>query len=342
MFVGTPDSVEARLAREAGVRFVGVPAAGFDRGRPLTLATSSARVLASVARAHAIVRRERPDVVVGFGGYASLPVGIAAVLARIPLVLHEQNSVPGLANRALSRFAASVAVTYPGSIKHLSRPERAVITGNPVREQIRVADRARGRAALGLAPDSTVLLVFGGSRGARHINEAVVRLWPVLAAFDGLQVVHVAGRIEAASVADAMSDALSAADGRYQLHEYLDEMGDAIAAADVIVSRAGATSLAEITAIGRAAVLVPYPYATDDHQTLNARAVAAAGAALVVPDAELDGDLFADAVVRLLSDPAMRAQMAEASAKLGRPRAAEEVAQLVRDVGARAAGEESP
>lgn len=340
VFVGTPDSVEARLAREAGVRFMGVPAAGFDRSRPLTLATSSARVLASAARAVAILRKERPDAVVGFGGYASLPVGVAAILTRTPLVLHEQNSVPGLANRALSRFAAAVAVTYPGSIKHLRRPERAAITGNPVREQIRAADRARGRAALGLSPESTVLLVFGGSRGARHLNEAIVRLWPVLATFERLQVVHVAGRMEAASVAEAMSEALSAEDGRYQLHEYLDAMGDAIAAADVIVSRAGATSLAEITAIGRAAVLVPYPYATDDHQTLNARAVAAAGAALVVPDAELDGDLLADAVMKLLGDSALRERMATASAALGRPQAAEEVASVVRDVAARAAGKE--
>lgn len=332
--------MEARLAREAGIRFLGVPAAGFDRSRPLTLVTSSARVLASAAEAAAIVRAERPDVVVGFGGYASLPVGLAALLTRTPLVLHEQNSVPGLANRVLSRFARAVAVTYPGSIKHLRRPERAVVTGNPIREQIRTADRARGRAALGLSQDSVVLLVFGGSRGARHINEAVVRLWPALAAVERLQVVHVAGRIEAASVAEAMSEALSAADGRYQLHEYLDAMGDAIAAADVVVSRAGATSIAEITAIGRAAVLVPYPYATDDHQTLNARAVAAAGAALVVSDAELDGEAFRDAVMKLVGDPVLRERMAQASAALGRPQAAEEVAALVREVAVKAAGRE--
>ncbi|MDI6693369.1 MAG: undecaprenyldiphospho-muramoylpentapeptide beta-N-acetylglucosaminyltransferase [Anaerosomatales bacterium] len=342
LFVGTPDSLEARLVGEAGIRFVGVPAAGFDRGRPLTLVTSGARVLASVARAATLIRRERPDVVVGFGGYVSLPVGIAAVLTGTPLVLHEQNSVPGLANRLLSRFAKAVGVTYPGSIKHLRRPDRAVVTGNPVREQIRTADRARGRRMLGLDDEATVLLVFGGSRGARHINQALVRIWPLLAAVDRLQVVHVAGRIEAASVAEAMADALAASDGRYQLHEYIEDMGSAIAAADVIVSRAGATSLAEITAIGRAAVLVPYPYATDDHQTLNARAVAAAGAAIVVPDAELDGDAFPHAVMRLISDRALRDEMAAASAGLGRPDAGERVAALVREAAQGARGEERP
>lgn len=299
-------------------------------------------MLASVARAATLIRRERPDVVVGFGGYVSLPVGIAAVLAGTPLVLHEQNSVPGLANRLLSRFAKAVGVTYPGSIKHLRRPDRAVVTGNPVREQIRTADRARGRRMLGLDDDATVLLVFGGSRGARHINQALVRIWPLLASVDRLQVVHVAGRIEAASVAEAMADALAASDGRYQLHEYIEDMGSAIAAADVIVSRAGATSLAEITAIGRAAVLVPYPYATDDHQTLNARAVAAAGAAIVVPDAELDGDAFPHAVMRLISDRALCDEMAAASAGLGRPDAGERVAALVREAAQEARGEERP
>ncbi|MCL4079105.1 undecaprenyldiphospho-muramoylpentapeptide beta-N-acetylglucosaminyltransferase [Coriobacteriia bacterium Es71-Z0120] len=342
IFVGAPDSLEARLVGEAGIRFVGLPAAGFDRARPITLVTSGARVVSSVARGVALIWKERPDAVVGFGGYASLPVGIAAALTKTPLVVHEQNSVPGLANRFLSRFAQAVAVTYPGSVKHLKRPERAVVTGNPVREQIRSADRSRGREALGLAGDSTVLLVFGGSRGARHINEALVRIWPRLASVDGLQVVHVAGRIEAASVAEAMAAALSASDGRYQLHEYIDDMGSAIAAADVIVSRAGATSLAEITAIGRAAVLVPYPYATDDHQTLNARAVAAAGAALVVPDAELDGEAFVDAVMRLVSDARLREEMAAASAKLGRPDAGERVAALVHEVVARAQRKETP
>jgi UDP-N-acetylglucosamine--N-acetylmuramyl-(pentapeptide) pyrophosphoryl-undecaprenol N-acetylglucosamine transferase len=340
VFVGTPDSLEARLVSEAGIRFIGLPAAGFDRAKPLTLISSGARVLMSVVRGAALVRRERPDAIVGFGGYVSLPLGIAAVLTRTPLVLHEQNSVPGLANRLLSRFADAVAVTYPGSVRHLKRPQRAVVTGNPVREQIRSADRARGRAALQLREDSTVLLVFGGSRGARHINQAVARIWPLLARVDALQVVHVAGRVEAASVAEAMADARAAADGRYQLHEYIEDMGGAIAAADVVVSRAGATSLAEITAIGRAAVLVPYPYATDDHQTLNARAVAAAGAALVVPDAELDGDAFSDAVLRLVTDVQLREEMAAASAKLGRPDAGERVAAVVREAASRVQGKE--
>lgn len=332
-FVGTPDGLEARLVEEAGIAFFGVQARGFDRARPLTLITSSALLLRSLSRARSLIRTWGPDVVFGFGGYVSLPVGFAALIRRVPLVLHEQNSVPGLANRVLSRWARAVGVTYEASIEHLAHPERAVVTGNPVREAVLRADRERGRAALGLDPDATVLLVFGGSRGARHLNETFAGMASRLAALTSLQVVHVAGRIEAAPVAERVASELGDVSGRYNVADYIDGMGDAIAAADLVVARAGATSIAEITAIGRASVLVPYPYATDDHQTLNARAVADAGGALVFADAEIDGAPFAEAVTGLLEDADRRDGMARAAAMLGRRDADERVAALATGTG---------
>ncbi len=328
-FVGTPDGLEARLVADAGIPFASVRAKGFDRGNPLTFVTSSAVVVASIWKAARLLRATQADAVLGFGGYVSLPVGLAAVLRRVPLTLHEQNSVPGLANRVLSRWARSVGVTYEGSLAHLAHPERGWVTGNPVRESVLTADRGRGRAALGLDPHATVLLVFGGSRGARHINDTFVDLAPALMRVPSLQVLHVAGRIEAASVAARLAESLGAQESRYRVVEYIDAMGDAIAAADAVVARAGATSIAEITAIGRAAVLVPYPYATDDHQTLNARAVAEAGGAEVVPDSELDSQAFRDAVLRIVKDGERRDAMAAASAALGRRDATERVAALV-------------
>ncbi len=315
---------------EAGVAFHAVSSRGFDRGNPLTLLTSGVRVLTSVVSAWRLLRSYKPDAVVGFGGYVSLPIGIAAVLNKTPLVLHEQNSVPGLANRLLSGRAAAIGVTYENSVKHLKRPERVTLTGNPVRPEVLQADRVTGRTALGLDPDATVLLVFGGSRGARHLNEALAALWPTLAAETGLQVVHVAGTMDAASVAKAMAEALADPAGRYRMHGYISAMGDAIAAADVVVARAGATSIAEITAIGRASVLVPYPFATDDHQTLNARAVSASGAAIVVSDDDLEGGAFGSAVLGLVRDRAKRETMGSASAALGRPDAGNRVVEMIR------------
>jgi UDP-N-acetylglucosamine--N-acetylmuramyl-(pentapeptide) pyrophosphoryl-undecaprenol N-acetylglucosamine transferase len=330
-FVGTPDSLESRLVPEAGIAFTAVRARGFDRGNPLTLVSSTARILSSVGAALGAVRSFGPDAVLGFGGYVSLPVGLAAVVRRVPLVLHEQNSVPGLANRVLSRWARAVGVTYEGSLRHLAHPSRGVVTGNPVRDAVLAADRDRGRVAFGLAPDAVVLLVFGGSRGAQHINDTFVSLAPGLMGVPSLQVLHSAGRIEAASVASRVCDALGGGSARYRVVEYIDAMGDAIAAADLVVSRAGATSIAEITAIGRAAVLVPYPYATDDHQTLNAQAVADVGGAEVVPDAELDGGAFEKRLFGLLQDSGRRAAMAAASAGLGRRDATERVVALLAD-----------
>ncbi len=269
----------------------------------------------------------KPDVVIGFGGYVSIPVGLAAVARRVPLVLHEQNSVPGLANRLLSRWAVTVAVTYDESAAALRHPERAVMSGNPVREAVLGSSREAGRSELGLGTDDLVLLVFGGSRGARHLNTALVAARRELLAIDNLRVVHVAGPTEAAGVRESLG---SDAGPRWQVYDYLPKMGDAIAACDLALCRAGATTIAELTVLGAPAIVVPYPYATDDHQTKNAATLVAHGAAVLVADAALDEPAFISEVMRLLRDPAARATMSAASRALGRPDAAERVAAIAR------------
>ena len=173
-FVGTPDGLEARLVPAAGIPFRSLDARGFDRSKPWTLVTSGLRIMASAVRAWRWMGEAPPDVVIGFGGYVSIPVGIAAAVRGVPLVLHEQNSVPGMANRLLSRWATAVGVTYAESVPRLAKPERASISGNPVRANVLAADRDRGRESLGLPDDAVVLLAFGGSRGAQHLNSAQI------------------------------------------------------------------------------------------------------------------------------------------------------------------------
>jgi len=330
LFVGTPDGLESRLVPASGVPFRALAASGFDRARPLTLVASSVRIAISTVRAWRWLGREHFDVVIGFGGYVSIPVGFAALLRHRPLVLHEQNSVPGLANRVLSRWARAVGVTYEESIGGLKRPERAVVTGNPVRPVVLAANRGRGRDALAVGSDDIVLVVFGGSRGARHLNAAMVGLRERLLGISRLHIVHVAGKAEAESVRAALFSAGGDGGGRWRVLDYVEDMGPLLAAADLVVARAGATSIAEITALGLPAVLVPYPYATDDHQTKNAATMVAHGAAALVPDAELDEERFGDILVGLLGDPGRRASMAAASRSLGRPDAARRVADLAR------------
>lgn len=335
LFVGTPTGVEARLAPEAGLPFYGLAAKGFDRSRPWTLILALAVLATSLFKALSLVRRFRPDVVVGFGGYVSIPVGLAAVLRGVPLVLQEQNSVPGMANRVLSRWARAVAVTYERSSALLHHPDRAVLTGNPVRASVLEASGEAGRRALGLAPEALVLLVFGGSRGARHINSALVALRDQLMSIENLHVLHIAGTAEAPAVREELNAQGGDAEGRYRVIEYLDAMGDALSASDLVVARAGATSIAEITAVGVASVLVPFPYATEDHQTRNAQTARDAGAAVVVADADLETHEFEDALMGLLRDPERRASMAASSRALAKRDAGERVARLIREVAAR-------
>ena len=334
LFVGTPDGLEARLVPEAGVAFRGLTARGFNRSRPWTLVTSSVRIATSTIRAWIWFGADRPDVVVGFGGYVSIPVGLAAVLRGVPLVLHEQNSVPGLANRVLSRWASGVGVTYEESRSRLAHPERVEMTGNPVRPAVSSADRSGGRATLGLPQDARVLVVFGGSRGARHLNSAIVALRDRLLGLDDLHVIHIAGKAEGETVRTALASAGGDGDGRWRVLDYLEDMGSALAAADLVVARAGATSIAEITVLGLPAVLVPYPYATDDHQTKNAATMVAHGAAELVADSELDGERFGDIVLAILEDAAVRDTMSDASRALGKPDAAQCVVTLARAVSA--------
>jgi UDP-N-acetylglucosamine--N-acetylmuramyl-(pentapeptide) pyrophosphoryl-undecaprenol N-acetylglucosamine transferase len=326
-YVGTPDSLEARLAEEAGLTFHAVAAKGFDRAAPLSLLSAAFTTLLSLPRCLALLRRSRPEVVIGFGGYVSLPLGLAAALAGIPLVLHEQNAVPGLANKVLARWARTVCVTYPASIERLARPTRALVTGNPVRSSVAGADRAAGRKALKLRKADVVLLVFGGSRGARHLNTAMLDLYKRLSDIPKLRVIHVAGPAEIDSVRESLKTLAPKADGFWRAFDYIDGMGDALAAADLVVCRAGATTLAELAALGRPSVLVPYPYATDDHQTLNASSLVAAGAASAVADSQLDTSVFGDEIVRLLTDEGRRAEMAETALSLARPMAAHAVAE---------------
>ncbi len=330
-FAGTPGGPEARLAREAGLVFHAVAARGFDRSRPLSIVVAILVLAASAVRAVGLIGRLRPAAVAGFGGYVSIPLGLASVVRRVPLVLHEQNSVPGLANRFLARWACAVGVTYPDSASLLGRARRVEVTGNPVRPEILAADRDRARAALALSATDVLVLVFGGSRGARHINEALLGLRSNLAAQSFVHVMHVAGRGEVdtvrALIEEEADDPGHAT--RYQVVDYLDDMGSALAAADIVVARAGATSIAEITALGRAAILVPYPYATDDHQTRNARDIMEAGGATLVTDDELDTPRFAEALETLIGDPTLRARMAAASKALGRRDAAGDLTTLI-------------
>ncbi|MBW3602399.1 MAG: undecaprenyldiphospho-muramoylpentapeptide beta-N-acetylglucosaminyltransferase [Actinobacteria bacterium] len=327
-FIGVADRLEARLVPEAGYPLHTVAAPALSRrfspaalGLPFTVARA-------VAQARRTIAQTGAGAAATFGGYTSLPLALAARLAGIPLVVHEQNAVPGVANRLAARVATAVAVSFPGTPL-----PRAVLTGNPVRPEVlppdgRRPDPAEGRAHFGLLDDRTTLLVFGGSQGARRINQAVVAASGLWTAPEQLQILHATGRATAAETRRAWR-AAAATPLHTVVVEFIERMDLAYAAADVVVCRAGASSMAELTALGVPSVLVPYPHATGDHQTANARGLTAAGGAVRVPDSELDAARLVAEAEPLLLDADARARMAAAAADFGRPDAAAALAALV-------------
>jgi UDP-N-acetylglucosamine--N-acetylmuramyl-(pentapeptide) pyrophosphoryl-undecaprenol N-acetylglucosamine transferase len=335
-FAGTRAGQEARLVPAAGFPFAVVEARPFVR-------TLTPRAVAAPIRAMRSVSRCRPlatwaDVVVGMGGYVAVPVVLAAARSRRPVVLHEQNAVPGLANRALSRLARTVAISFPETARLLPRRARTVLTGNPVRDRIvavpgdRGALAAEARSELGLEPGRATVVIFGGSLGALHVDRAAVDASSALRERADLQVLLLTG----AAHIDEVNRRLPR---DRVLHvralPFLDRMELAYAAADLIVARAGATTVAEITVCGLPSILIPYPYATARHQEANARALQRAGAATIIMDDALTGHVLAARIADLVSSPARLSTMAERAVRLGRADAADALAKAVVEAAAR-------
>ncbi len=337
-FFGETRRLEGKLVPQAGFDFFPVRVTGFDRARPWTLLTALAHLAREERR---LVRAFRddpalmPDVAVGFGAYVELPLMRAAAKLGIPVVLHEQNSVPGLANKQSARDAALIAIAQPSVRtvfeKHAGPSTSIELTGNPVRRSVLAGDRAAGREALGVPADATLLLVFGGSLGAHHLNQRMTQLKDALLALPGVYVVHSTGADDFEATRDAL--ALTADERlRYRVQPYIDGMGDMLAASDLVLSRSGASSVAEIAALAVPSILVPYPLATADHQTTNARFLVDAGAAVMFADATIDDDAFADELLGLLGDADRRAQMHAAARDLGQDRAAARLADAIERV----------
>ena len=331
-FYGRPSKLEGTLVPAAGFELVDVEVTGFDRSRPWTAVTSVARVwLAKKALRRRFAVKGAPDAAIGFGAYVEVPLLGLCKDSGIPYLIHEQNSVPGLANKMMAPHASRVCVSVPAARPVFEReggPGHVVLTGNPVRRSVIAGDRARGRAALGVPDDATLLLVFGGSLGARTLNEGMAALKGRLLSIDGLRVVQSTGKggYDEAASALALTDEEAA---RWELRPYIDDMGDVLAAADLVLSRAGASSIAEIAAVGVPSVLVPYPYATADHQTTNARFLVDAGAAVLFADDEVSSPAFGDKLVELLCQQGTRAVMRAAARRLGQDSAAAALADQV-------------
>jgi len=328
--IGTPKGLESRVIPAAGLELALIPPVPLPRRITPELFSVPGRLGRSVAEAGAILRRHRAEVVVGFGGYVSLPVYLAAWRAKLPIILHEGNAVPGLANRVAARFTPWVATTFPNT-----RLPHAQQVGLPVRAAIAGLDRAAGRAdaraTFALPADGPVLLVSGGSQGARSLNQAVLGARDALLAA-GISILHVLGPANLTDEHVAVVDAGTGAS--YRPLGYVDEMGQAYAAADLMLGRSGAGTVMETAMTGLPTIFVPLPHGNGE-QARNADFLIEAGAGMLVLDADLTATGLTGLVRELFSDPARLAEMSATCRRLAPSGAADALARLVLRVAGR-------
>ena len=320
-FIGSQHGIESALVPRAGYALHPLPLKALA-GNPLDRARAATLFLKALRTCTRIIQRLQPEALLGVGGYASAPAVAAARGVGVPTFLHEQNSVPGRVNRVAARFTSEALVTFPAARARLTR---AVLVGMPTREELFGASRQAALEALGLEPP--VVLVFGGSGGALKINLAAEEAFGDSTPYT---VVQISGRRDFAR--------LSTCNPRHRIVEYVDDIWRYLAAAEVVVSRAGAGSLFDIAAVGRAAVLIPFPHATGDHQLHNARYFTDSGAAEMVPDAEVSAKTIRGLVEALLGDDTRRDEFERRARDLATPRAADEVAGRLLAAGERTDG----
>lgn len=322
LYVGTREGMESRLVPDAGWDFAGVSGQGLPRKLSLATVKTGVTSFKALWETKQILKSFQPDLVVGTGGYVSGPVVLTAALFGIPALLHEQNAYPGITNKILARFVRGIMVTFPESISYFGVKKKITLTGLPVRPEIEKVTREQGLRHFNLRPDQKTLLVTGGSRGARTLNQAMLRVMQVLAKHPDIQVIWATGKLTGQETLDELKKrGLSPNRPQWRILEYLQDMPEALAGADLCVSRAGAASLAELTVAGKPSILIPYPFAAENHQEHNARSLVQAGAARLILDQDLTGGRLLDAIEELISQPAELMKMSTAAKSLAHPEA---------------------
>lgn len=327
LYVGTEKGLEADIVPKAGINFTALKLeGGLERRFTLENISRAAHAIWSVKNAADIVKNFKPNAVVGTGGYVCGPILLAASLMKIPTLIQEQNAVAGVTNKILSKFVNKIAVGTRDALKNFPAG-KTTYTGNPIRAEVLSARKEDGLKEFNFTDDKPTVLISGGSRGARSINDAIIDVLKSAAQKNSAQFLHVTGKGEYESVTKKLADVSDAPN--IKVVPYLYNMPQAMAMTDLAIFRAGATGLAELTARGIPAILIPYPYAAENHQEFNAKSLVEAGAARMILNKDLTAEILSATLDELLSSPETLKKMAAASLSLGKPNAADEIADMI-------------
>ncbi|MFD1471462.1 undecaprenyldiphospho-muramoylpentapeptide beta-N-acetylglucosaminyltransferase [Companilactobacillus mishanensis] len=323
LYVGTENGLESKIVTKAGIDFKTIKISGFKR----KLTFENIKVLnmffSSIGKSKKIIKEFKPDIVVGTGGYVSSAVVYAAHTLHIPTVIHEQNTIAGVTNKFLGHFVDRIAIAFKDAQDQFSEKSKIVYTGNP-RAQEAAAIKANDRLKdFDLSPEKNTVMIFGGSRGAEPINKAVIDSLESFSKAD-FQMIFVTGRVHYDGVVKRIDEKYMSAPN-ISIEPYIDNMPEILPDLKLIVGRSGATSIAEITALGIPAIFIPSPYVTHDHQTKNARAIAANGAANILPESELTGEKLFNNVSEIMNSVDIQNKMSAASKEIGVPDASDKL-----------------
>ncbi len=331
IYVGTPNGLEASIVSKEGIKFIPVTVEGLPRKISYKLIKAVFKLIKGSFQSNKIIKKYTPDVVIATGGYVCGPISYFAAKRGIKLVLHEQNAIPGLTNRILAGKADLICTTFEESLKYFKNNKKVEITGLPIRQSIYNSTRNEGARALGLNPSKFIILVTGGSRGAKKLNNSMLKVYETFYNNSDIHIIHITGNTGYKEFIAKIEENLNyiKKGGNITIKPYLHEMHNALACADLVVGRAGATFISEITAKGIPAILIPYPYAAENHQEANALSLVKNNAAVMIKDGELTGNKLSNKVFELVNNKNTLIEMKRNSKKLGKFDAGEKIVSLI-------------
>lgn len=329
LYIGTEKGMESTIVPRTGIPFETIEITGFKRKLSYDNVRTVIRFLQGVSRSKELIGRFKPDVVVGTGGYVCGPVVYAAAKLGIPTFIHEQNAIPGLTNKFLTRYVSHIGVSFEASLPYFSKARQVSFTGNPCGSQVLASIPGRGRTALGLASDDRFIFIVGGSRGAKALNDAIIDIasqTELLQQLAPIKLVFVTGNLYYEKTQALLQQSEIYRSGQLILLPYANNMAEILSDASLVVSRSGASSLAELTALGKPSILVPSPNVTNNHQEANARSLETVGAAEVIVESQLSGKYLLSRMIKLIKDERKLALMSEAAYFLAVPDSASRIA----------------